>query len=127
GRGLAGWLDASGPKDMVKKMVSGYGMDFGTLSADKQAEFLNNDFLAIAAARIARPSLQEVLPTMRMPCFLYSGELDGSIGDTQRCAKEIPRATFMSFPHLNHPETFYRSDIVLPRVMQFLQQGPPAH
>ena len=72
-------------------------MDFDTLSADKQAEFLNNDFLAIAAARNARPSLHEVLPTMRMPCLLYSGELDDSFADTQRCA-EIPYATYMSFP-----------------------------
>ena len=58
---------------------------------------------------------------MRMPCFLYSGELDGSVADTERCAKEMPHATFMSFPHLNHPEAFYRSDIALPQVMKFLQ------
>ena len=121
GRSLPERLDVSDPKTMVKKMVSGYGMDFDTLSADKQAEFLNNDFLAIAAARNARPSLQEVLPTMRMPCFLYSGELDGSLADTQQCAKEIPHATFESFPHLNHPEAFYRADVVLPPVMKFLQ------
>src|SRR5215472_15499531 len=123
GRSLPERLDASDTKTMVKKMVRGHGMDFDTLSADKQAEFLDNDFMAIAAARNARPSLQDVLPTMRMPCFLYSGELDGSVGDTQRCAKEIPHAAFVSFPHLNHPEAFYRSDIVLPAVMRFLQSA----
>jgi len=130
GRSLPERLDASDTKTMVKKMVRGHGMDFDTLSADKQAEFLDNDFLAIAAARNARPSLQEVLPTMAMPGFLYRGELDGSFADSQRCAKEIPHAMFISCPQLNHPETFYRSDIVLPRVMKFLQsdtQGPPAH
>jgi hypothetical protein len=104
-------------------MLSGFGVDFDTLPADKQAEFLDNDFLALAAARGARPSLQDVLPTMRMACFLYCGELDGTIADTQRCAKEIPHSTFVSFPNLNHPEAFYRADVVLPAVMTFLQSA----
>jgi pimeloyl-ACP methyl ester carboxylesterase len=120
GRSLPARLDPSEPKDFLRGMFSGV-VNFDTLPADKQAEFLDNDFLAISAARNARPSLQEVLPTMRMPCLLYSGDLDGTFADTQRCAKEIPHATFVSFPHLDHPETFYRSDIVLPRVMKFLQ------
>jgi len=122
GRSLPGRLDASDPKAMLKGMFSGV-VDFDALPADKQAEFLDNDFVAIAAARNARPSLQDVLPTMRMPCFLYSGELDGSVGDTQRCAKEILHAAFMSFPHLNHPEAFYHSEIVLPAVMKFLRSA----
>ena len=120
GRSLPAHIDASDPKAFLKGMFSGV-VNFDTLSADKQEEFLDNDFLAIAAARVARPSLQEILPTMRMPCFLYSGELDGSLADTQRCAKDIPHATFVSFPHLNHPETFYRADLVLPPVMKFLE------
>ena len=120
GRGLPSRLDPSDPKTFLRGMLSGV-VDFDTLSIDKQAEFLDNDFLAIAAARGPRPSLQSVLPAMRMPCFLYGGELDSTTTETQRCAKEIPRAAFVSFPDLNHPETFYRSDIVLPSVMKFLQ------
>jgi hypothetical protein len=58
-----------------------------------------------------------------MRCLLYCGELDDTITYTQRCAKEIPHATFVSFPHLNHLEAFYRSDIVLPAVMKFLQSA----
>jgi pimeloyl-ACP methyl ester carboxylesterase len=123
GRSLPSRLDASDPKAFLKGMLSGFGVDFDTLPADKQAEFLDNDFLALAAAPGARPSLQDVLPTMRMACFLYCGELDGTIADTQRCAKEIPHSTFVSFPNLNHPETFYRADVVLPAVMTFLQSA----
>src|SRR5262249_50233778 len=107
GRSLPTPIDSTDPKTLLRGMFSGV-VDFDTLSADKQAEFLDNDFLAIAAARVARPSLQDVLPTMHTPCFLYSGELDGTLAETQRCAKEIPDASFVSFPHLNHPETFYR-------------------
>jgi len=121
GRSLPSRLDASDPKAFINGMLSGFGLDLDSLPADKQAEFLDNDFLALAAARGARPSLQDVLQTMRMPCFLYCGELDSTTADTERCAKEIPNATFVSFPHLNHPEAFYRSDIALPPVMKFLQ------
>src|SRR5262249_51096745 len=76
GRSTPGRLDPYAPKAMLRGMFSGV-VDFDTLPADKQAEFLDNDFMAIAAARNARPSLQDVLPTMGMRCFLYSGELDG--------------------------------------------------
>jgi len=123
GRSSPPRLDASDPKVFLKGMLSGFGLDFDTLSADKQAEFLDNDFLALAASRGARPSPQDVLPAMRMLCFLYCGERDGIMTDMQRCAKEIPRATFVSFPSLDHPNAFYRSDLVLPSAMTFLKSA----
>lgn len=114
-------LDGSDPKAFVEALLTRLGVDFAALPADKQVEFFDNDFLALAAAQGDRPSLEDILPTMRMPCFLYSGELDGVLPDMQRCAEQIPYSTFMSFPNLNHPETFYRADIVLPSVMKFLR------
>jgi hypothetical protein len=33
----------------------------------------------------------------------------------------MPNASFVSFPGLNHPEAFWRADVVLPAVMKFLQ------
>jgi len=114
-------LDASDPKAFIAAILKGLGVDFATMPADKQAECLHdNDFQALAAARVDRPALDDMLPTMKMPCFLYGGELDATTADTQRCAKNIPHSTFVSFPGLNHPETFYRADIVLPPVMKFL-------
>lgn len=120
GRSLPSRLDASDPKAFLSEMLAAFGIDFATLPADRQEEFLDNDFLALAAARTSRPSLEEILPTMSMPCLLYSGDLDGTFAQSQRCAKEIPHATFVSFPKLDHPEAFYRSDIVLPSVTKFL-------
>ena len=114
--------DGSDPKLFVETLLGRLGVSLATLPADKQAEFLDNDFLAMAAAQQDRPSLEEILQTMTMPCLLYSGEADGVLPRVQECVQQIPGATMVSFPSLNHPEAFYRADIVLPRVMQFLQE-----
>ena len=106
----------------LTELAAGAGLDLATLPADKQADLLeNDDVLALAAANTARTSLQDMLPTMRMPCFLYGGDRDGALANIERCAKEIPHATFMALPNLDHPEGFYRSDIVLPVVSKFLR------
>ena len=116
-------LDGSDPKAFVEALLRLLGVDFATLPPEKQAEFFDNDFLALAAALGDRLSMENILPTMRMPCFLYGGELDGTTAEMQRCVKAIPHSTFISFPGENHPQTFYRADIVLPPVMKFLQSA----
>ena len=115
-------LDGSDAKAFIEALLGRLGVDFATLPPEKQAEFFdNNDFLALAAAQGDRPPLDDILPTMRMPCFLYSGEADGVFPQMQQCVQKMPNVSFMSFPGLNHPETFYRSDVVLPPVMKFLK------
>ena len=114
-------LDGSDPKAFVEALLARLGVDFATLSPEQQAEFFDNDFLALAAAQGDRPPMEDILPTMRMPCLLYSGEVDGVLSDMQKCVQQLPRATFVSFPSLNHPEAFYRADVVLPPVMKFLR------
>ena len=52
--------------------------------------------------------------TFLMPCLLYSGEVDSVLADM------MPHAMFMAFASLNHPEAFYRADVVLAPVMKFL-------
>jgi hypothetical protein len=58
---------------------------------------------------------------MTMPCCLYTGGADGTVQQSERCAKEIPKASFMLFPCFDHAETFRRSDVVLPPVLEFLE------
>ena len=95
-------------------------VDFASLPAEKQAEFLDNDVLALAAAQ-DRTSVEDILPGIRVPCLLYCGEADGYLPAMQKCAGEIPNARLVSFRGLNHPETFWHSEIVLPSAMEFLQ------
>ena len=65
-------------------------------------------------------SLEDVLPTITLPCFLFVGEADPFYPGVKKCATSIPNATFVSFPNLLHVETLYRSDLVIPYIKKFL-------
>jgi pimeloyl-ACP methyl ester carboxylesterase len=62
----------------------------------------------------------EILPTMTMPCLLFAGEVDPVCAENRECVGSMPNATFFSVPALGHADTFFRSDLVLPRLTQFL-------
>jgi pimeloyl-ACP methyl ester carboxylesterase len=81
---------------------------------------LANDLQALAAAAQERPALEDVLPTMAMPCLLLVGEADAQYPAVQECAKHMAHATLISLPGLNHAAGFMRSDLVLPHVTKFL-------
>jgi pimeloyl-ACP methyl ester carboxylesterase len=82
---------------------------------------LGNDLQALAAAMHDRDSLEEVISTMTMPCFLYVGKDDPRLPKVEACVKDLPNATFVSFPSLNHAQAYMRSDLVLPHIAKFLQ------
>ena len=55
-----------------------------------------------------------------MPCLLFAGENDPIYAENKECVPTMPKVTFFSLPGLGHADTFFRSDLVLPRVLQFL-------
>ena len=88
-----------------------------------KARLLASDGEALAASWLGRmggPGLEEVLPTMRMPCLLFVGEADDAYAGVKECVIHMPNVTFVSLPGLKHAETFYCSDLVLPHVLKFL-------
>lgn len=113
--------DGSDARAFVGAFFERMGLERATLSAEQEAEFYDNDFRALAASQRDRPDLENVLPSMTMPCLLYVGEEDGNFPQVQACVQRIPKGTLVSFPGLNHPETFYRADLVLPHALKFLQ------
>ena len=62
----------------------------------------------------------EILPGMTMPCLLFAGEDDPVCAENRACIRSMPNVTFFSLPGLGHADAFLRSDLVLPRVTQFL-------
>ncbi|WP_434113440.1 alpha/beta fold hydrolase [Methylocaldum sp. GT1TLB] len=82
---------------------------------------LANDLRALAAAAQERPALEDVLPTMAMPCLLLVGEEDARYPAVRECAKHIAHAAFVPLPGLKHTESFVRSDLVLPHIKRFLE------
>ena len=97
------------------------------LSSELDARLLTNDMEAIVAywqQRMENPGVEEVLPSLPMPCLLYAGEADGRYANAKRCVTHIPNATFLSLPGLKHAEGFFRSDLLLPHAKQFLATVP---
>jgi pimeloyl-ACP methyl ester carboxylesterase len=110
-------VDGSDPEAFVAAFEARLG---GRLVPEFRALVLASDTRALVAAAQFRPSLEDILPRIAVPCLMYIGELDGSFHQAQASAAQIPRVTFVSFPGLNHSQTFMRSDVVLPHVTAFL-------
>jgi pimeloyl-ACP methyl ester carboxylesterase len=84
---------------------------------------VQNDAHALIACRtkaLQSPGYAEILPTMTMPSLLFAGEDDPIYAENKGCTGAMPNATFFSLPGLGHADAFFRSDLVLPRVTQFL-------
>jgi pimeloyl-ACP methyl ester carboxylesterase len=89
-----------------------------------RARLSANDVQALIAyrtQRLATPSFAEIIPRMTMPCLVFAGEVDPVYPANKDFVARMPNATFFSMPGLNHPEAFFRSDLVLPHVAQFLR------
>ena len=83
---------------------------------------LSSDIRALMASSRDRPDMEELLPTMTMPCLVYAGESDPLYADVERAANQLPNGEFFSLPGLGHYEGFARSDLVLPHVTKFLAE-----
>jgi pimeloyl-ACP methyl ester carboxylesterase len=60
------------------------------------------------------------LAAITVPCLLYCGDQDPFHNGAQRSVEFMPRAAFVSMHGLNHITAFFRSDVVVPLVKQFL-------
>ena len=101
--------------------VAGMEEMFGPESAERKERLLSADLKAYLALTQDRPGLDDILPTMLMPCCLYAGEIDPIYPEVEACSHRIPRVTFFSLPGLNHCEAYARSEAALPRVTGFFK------
>jgi hypothetical protein len=99
--------------------VAGMEEMFGPESAERKRRLLSADLEAYLALAQDRPGLDDILPTMLMPCCLYAGETDPIYPEVKACSQHLPRVTFFSLPGLSHCEAYARSELVLPRVTGF--------
>jgi len=67
-----------------------------------RARFLKNDVTALRTLTQDRVSIAEVLPSMRMPCLLFVGELDPRLAHVKKCASVVPNATLFMLPSCDH-------------------------
>jgi pimeloyl-ACP methyl ester carboxylesterase len=85
-----------------------------------RADLMANDLDALLVLTQDRTSLADVLPTMSLPCLLFSGETDPRLPRIQECLRGLGNGTFFSLPECDHVAAFARSDLVLPHVTEFL-------
>lgn len=111
---------------LLKKGISITAEAWGYESRESREDFLRNDARALKASMIAArdwPGCEHILETLRVPCFVYSGENDSFMFDaTKRGADLIPNAQFVTIPNLDHGQTYSYSQKILPIVKNFIKQ-----
>jgi pimeloyl-ACP methyl ester carboxylesterase len=99
------------------------GVYEGFVTPEKKARLLASDMTALIAwrtNRIATFAFPEIVETMPMPCLLYAGSVDPIHDTVRETAAKMPNAEFYSVPGQTHVQTQYRSELVLPKVQEFL-------
>jgi pimeloyl-ACP methyl ester carboxylesterase len=85
-----------------------------------QTRLLANDVEALKACRADSPGFATVLSTITKPSLLYAGSTDPSCEVAKAAADKMPNASFFAVSGLGHAEVMLRSELVLPRVIEFL-------
>ncbi|MFT5390809.1 MAG: pimeloyl-ACP methyl ester carboxylesterase [Gammaproteobacteria bacterium] len=97
------------------------------VSLSLRARIEASDVEALIAMRKKRNSqlqdpsaLDDVPPTMAMPCLVFAGEKDGYYPSIVENVARMPNTEFVSFPELTHAGLLFASDLVLPVLRKFL-------
>jgi pimeloyl-ACP methyl ester carboxylesterase len=68
------------------------------------------------------PVTDNDLSTISVPVLIYCGELDVRCSGSKEAVPNMPYARFFSLPDIDHFTAFWRSDLVLPHIKEFLAQ-----
>lgn len=82
---------------------------------------LEHDLQALqASVAEERPDISAELMQLEAPCLLFAGDADPRYPLVARCAAELPAASFVGLPGLNHVQAIVQSERVLPHLQAFL-------
>jgi pimeloyl-ACP methyl ester carboxylesterase len=127
-REMASW--AEDLEQGIAGFVAGYERRHGTLPDDARARWLANDGEALAAcvaSMIAEADGRQVadLPQIATPTMLLVGTEEPFVAQARQTAELLPHGHFVPLPGLDHVQTFFRSDLLLPHVKSFLTNAVP--
>ncbi|MEZ4683528.1 MAG: alpha/beta hydrolase [Caldilineaceae bacterium] len=115
-----------GVEEGAEAMIEGYRTLFGgTIHPTSAARLRSVDPRAMVAFFEFSPDekgLEDVLPTMTMPCLLYVGDQDDP-DHVLNYAKQMPNVATLVLPGLNHGQTSAAVDLIVPRALEFLTTG----
>ncbi|MFT4037830.1 MAG: alpha/beta hydrolase [Thermomicrobiales bacterium] len=120
---MAAW--AADLRGGMPGFVAGYEVRHGALPDDARARWLENDGAALAAcvaAMITDADGRHVpqLPAIAAPTLYLVGGEEPFAEEAARAAGLMPLGQCIVLPGLDHVQTFFRSDILLPHVTAFL-------
>jgi len=104
-------------KDAVIEAMEKAGMK---MTPERRARLAASDYEAFAALFSAthwQLSLEDVLPTMTMPCLIFAGEADTQFAGAKKCAESMPNGAFIPVSGLGH---FGVMAQMLPHITEFL-------
>ena len=115
-----------GVENGPEAFVAMWERELGALSSEARERMLAYDYATHVVIAQDRESLEAVLPTIRIPCMLYVGEMDEAYTLAKKCAKQIANVTFVTLPGLDHIGAIMQIDQVLPHVKRFLAEASAA-
>ena len=98
---------------------------FGEITPGYEARLRSLDYQAMAALleylTYYRPSFDDILPTLPMPCLIYIADGDDpEFAHTQSYIHQIPNASFLGLVGYNHVNANSNLDAIVPTVLKFL-------
>ncbi len=109
------------PEDLAAYVAAHYE----PLPAKTLNDYLKHSYESVDASRqglsLSR-ALDDRVSSITTPALLYCGRNDPFHEAAERAAREIPDATFISFPGMDHIESGMRNDIIGPYVRLFIEQ-----
>lgn len=91
------------------------------MSAERKQRFLSNDKDALlAAVADNRTDNSGVLKNIAVPCLMMDGEADGIFDQVKEASKFSENIKFVPIPGADHVNSLGQSELVVPRVEQFL-------
>jgi pimeloyl-ACP methyl ester carboxylesterase len=119
---MAAW--AADLQSGIEGFVAVYERRHGALPDDARGRWLANDGAALAACvanMIAESDGGQAadLPLIETPTMLLVGTDEPFVDQARQAASLLPHGTFVPLPGLDHVQTFFRSDLVLPHVREF--------
>jgi len=94
------------------------------LSTETQRLLLMNDLVAVIASLRQRVPLEDVLPRLPVPCWLFAGTADRRYELIQRTQAALPGTKLLSLPSCSHLQALASTDQVLPELFKFLDRIP---
>lgn len=103
------------------KVLACFGLTPETVPDKYRDVILANDFIAVRAALRDRPSAENALKKMTMPCLIYVGDQDPRLEPPRRAVAHLPNAKLVVLPRVDHVGALIMKDRVMPHAKQFLE------